>query len=169
MKNLVFIFLIVAAFCDCSNIQTQQVSENRPFPTPTIIPSKTKGEEIGYPRFTTSDKQYLGCWRSVKADEVLEYELKFFRLTEKTIQTSNMSKPIPFSEAESNSHKDYFVLQTESKNNDIQPYLSINLTSDDEMTIHEFATKKDITDGEGINYWALKRENCEKIISKFKK
>ena len=80
-----------------------------------------------------------------------------------------MSKLIAFSEAESNSHKDYFVLRTDSKNDDIQPYLSINMVSDDEMTIQEFATKEDITDGEGLNYWDLKRENCGSIISKFKK
>ncbi len=170
MKIFALTFIIFLAFCNCTNVQTQQISENKPKPTPTISDINNGGEEIGYPRFTTSDKQYVGCWRSVEASEVVEYELKFFRLTEKIIQTSKMSKPIAFSEAESNSHKDYFDLRTESKNDDIQPYLSINMVNNDEMTIHEFATKEDILDdGKGINYWDVKRENCEKVFSKFKK
>lgn len=168
MNKFVFIFLLALSFCSCINSQTQNVADNK------LIPSSTSGNvnnvgEIGYPRFTTSDTQYLGCWRSIEASEVVEYELKFFRLTENAIQTSKMSKPIVYSEVDSNNYKDYFVLRTESENNDIQPYLSINMVTNDEMTIHEFATKEEITHGEGVNYWNLQREDCEKISNKFKK
>jgi hypothetical protein len=169
MKYLLFLLFLTLTVGGCNAIQTQQVSKNKPQPTSTIINSNNGGEHFGYPRFTTSDNQYLGCWRSVKADEVMNYELKFFHLLEKTIQTSKMSKPIAYREAESNSYKDYFVLHTESKNNDLQSFLSINMVSDDEMTIHEFSSKEDITNGEGVNYWVLKRENCENVFSKFKK
>jgi hypothetical protein len=169
MKNFVLIFLVAITFCGCANVQTQSVSENKPQSTPTISNTNTGGEHYGYPRFTTSDKQYLGCWRSIEASEVINYELKFFRITEKRIQTSKMPEPIDYKEVESNGYKDYFVLQTESKKKEIQPYLSINIVSENEMTVHEFAAKKDIKNGDGENYWNLKREDCEKISSKFRK
>ena len=113
MKIFALIFFFVFAFANCKTAQTQQIAENKSQPTPTasIVSVNVEGEEIGYPRYTTSDKQYLGCWRSIEASEVVNYKLKFFRLTEKTIQTSKMSKPIAYNEAESNNYKDYFVLK----------------------------------------------------------
>jgi hypothetical protein len=169
MRNFVLIFLATITFCSCANTQTQSISENKPQPIPTINNTNTGSEHYGYSRFTNSDKQYLGCWRSVEASEVVNYELKFFRITEGKIQTSKMPKPIDYKEVESNGYKDYFVLQTESKNKELQPFLSINIVNDDEMTIQEFTAKEGITNGEGENYWDLKREDCEKISSKFKK
>jgi hypothetical protein len=169
MKNFVLIFLIAVVFCGCDDDQPQSVSENRSQPSPTINNTNAGGGHYGYSRFTTSDKQYSGCWRSVEASEVVNYELKFFRITERKIETSKMPNPVNYREVESNEYKDYFILQTESKNKELQPYLSINMVSDNEMTVQEFATKEDITNGEGENYWNLKREDCEKISSKFKK
>lgn len=170
MKNLVLIFLISFTFT-CKTAQTQRVSDNKATATPIQTSVMNNTEHVGYARFTTSDKQYVGCWRSVEASEVVKYKLKFFRLTEKVVQTSKMRKSISYSEKESNNHRDYFVLQLNSndKNNDLLPYLSINMISDDEMTMHEFATAENIIDGDGVNYWDLKRENCESVISKFRK
>lgn len=167
MKSFILIFLLFWTFCGCANVQTQQVLENK-LPL-TVSSVNNNSEEIGYQKFTNSDKQYIGCWRSVEVSEVVEYELKFFYLTENEIQTSKMSKSIAFKVAESNSYKDYFVLQTESKNKELQPFLSINMISNDEMTLHEFSTKENISnDGEGLNYWNLKREDCNTILKNFK-
>lgn len=168
MKNFALIFLISLTFCSRASVQTQSVSENKS-ELPSTNKANSSGEHYGYPRFTTSDKQYLGCWSSIEASEVVNYELKFFRLTEENIQTSKMPKPIAYKEVDSNSYKDYFVLQTESKNKELQPYLSINMVSNDEMTVHEFANKEKIANSEGENYWDLKREDCEKISSRFRK
>lgn len=168
MKNFILFLFLAIVFCSCVKVQTQQISDNKSQPVPTISDDKNGGNEIGYSRFTTSDKQYLGCWSSVEAAEVVSYELRFFRLTEKDIQTSTMSNPIVYSEAESNDYKDYFVLRTESKDNNIQQYLSVNIVNNDEINIHEFANKNDIVEGDGINYWNLKRENCEKVLKQLK-
>jgi len=169
MKNFALIFLFTLTFCGCTNVQTQSISENKIQPASTINSTNNNGEEIGYARFTTSDKTYLGCWRSVEASEVINYKLAFFRITQESIQTSETSKFITYKQVEANNYRDYFVLQTESKGKEMQPFLSINIVSEDEMTIHEFKTKEKIIDGEGENYWNLKREDCEKISSKFKK
>ncbi len=166
MNKFILPFLFILTITSCVSIQSQQNSENNSQPTLAINYVNNEGKEIGYPRFTTSDKQYLGCWRSVEADEVIKYELKFFRLTEKTIQTSKMMKSVSFTEKDSNIYKDYFVLHIE-ENKDIQPYLSINMVSDNEMTIQEFATEN-IADEEGINYWVLKREDCNQVVKKLK-
>ncbi len=161
-----FIFLVLFALVmlSCNKVQTQQVTNSNSI----NINSNNKGEEIGYSRFTKTDKQYLGCWKSIEASEIVDYELKFFRFDKKNIQTSKMSKSINYSEIDSNKYKDYFVLQIDSKYDEIQPYLSINILNADEITFHEFKNKNDIIDGEGINYWNLKREDCKKIKSKFK-
>ena len=141
MNIFVLIFLIALTLCSCAKTQTQPIPENKAQTAPTINNTNTSSEHYGYSRFTTSDKQYLGCWRSVEASEVVNYELKFFRVAEGEIQTSKMSKPVDYKEIESNGYKDYFVLQTESKNKELHPFLSINMVTDDEMTVQEFATK----------------------------
>jgi hypothetical protein len=170
MKYLLLILVLLIAVSACQVVQTQtNTSQNTVETESNISNNQNNSEHYGYPKFTTSNKTYLGCWVSVKASEVVNYKLKYFQITEKTIQTSKMSKPVFYKENNSNSYKDYFVLKTGSKKNDLQQYLSINVVSNDEMTIQEFAIEKDITDGEGENYWALKRANCDKVKSNFKK
>ena len=157
-----FILLMLS----CNTVQTQQTGDSNLNNTNSLLTNN--GEEIGYSRFTKTDKQYLGCWKSTKAEEVINYELKFFKIMKNNIQTSKMSKPIVYNEIRSNNYKDYFVLKVKSKNADIQMFLSVNIVSNDEITLHEFKTEKDIDDGEGENYWNLKREDCKKIHSSFK-
>ena len=167
MKNPVLIFLITLAFCNCNNSQNQQITENKSETKATISNPNNGGEEIGYPKFTPTNNQYLGCWRSVKTSETVNYRLSFFHFTEKTIQTTEMPKPVSYSEINSNNYKDWFFLKTKFENSQLQSYLNINIVSNDEMTVGELVTEN--LDGEYKNYWDLKREQCEKIVSKFKK
>jgi hypothetical protein len=176
MRNLTLIFLIVLAFANCRMAQTQQGSENISQPTPpsaNAIP-EYNGYHAGYARFTTSDKQYLGCWKTVKEPEVVNYELRYFQITDKAIQISKMPKPVSYIETTSNPHKDYFILQLANigMSNQLQPYFNINMISDDEMTIANYPTIElylDPNHDQETNYWALKREDCQKVIKRLKK
>jgi hypothetical protein len=163
MRRFLFILMIFTA---CKTVQTQSNSTN--VNVVNSVTSTNGGEEIGYERFTKSDKQYLGCWRSVKATEVVDFKLEFFRFTEKSVQTSKMSKSVAYKEFDSNAHEDYFVLSIQKSAN-LQPFLSLNMVDNDEMTFGEYKNQEDILDGEMTEYWNLKRENCDNIKSKFKK
>ena len=159
MKISVLIFLLIFIFAGCEKVQTQQISTANSTSPPAS--SNDNGYEVGYPRFTTTDKQYLGCWRSTRAEEIVDYKLKFFRLTEQTIQTSKMLQPVTYKEIDSNKYRDWFVLKAESKSSKLRPFLNINMVDNDEMTISESATQ-DLSDEHG-DYWNLKRESCDKF------
>jgi hypothetical protein len=154
-------------FCSCTIVHTQSNSN-----TPSnYANSNTVGNsnsstsgDVGYARFTTSDKTYLGCWRSTKAPEVVNYKLAYFRFTDKTIQKSGMSRSVSYTEVDSNRHKDWFVLETRPENQKISLFLNINIDNENEITVGEQTGKNDDYE----DYWNLRRVNCVKALKRLR-
>ncbi len=154
-------FVILLTFlssCALRNVQSIPSTPAQPVAASTSSPSVETLPEVGYPRFTTSDKPYLGCWKSVKRNEVVRFERTYFRFDDSTFQSKELSKSVQYKQIESNGNKDYFQIEVASKPPRI---LSINIVSDQEMTIGEFETAEEITEGESKNYWAVEKIDCK--------
>lgn len=178
MKNFVLIFLFALAFCNCTNVKTQQISENKPKPTrKTPIGNGTgfSSGDQGNPKFRLPyTKYYLGCWQPEKRFKPrLEPKSDIFYITEETIQTSKMSEPIPYEEVNAGNNEDYFVLHLKSKDesNQLTPYIYIFMALDTEVdlsTLEKFATENNIKE-QSKTQWSLAKIDCQKVLNKSEK
>ncbi len=180
MKNFALIFLIVFIFVNCEKSEITQLSENKSQTKPRTLPTQEagtgqSGRDQGNPKFRTTDiKYYVGCWQPEKNFKPrLENKSDVFHITEESIQTSKMSKPIRYEEINTNDDKEYFVLYLKSKDESkqLKPYIYIFMPLDKEMTLstlEDLATENNIDD-KAENHWNLTTTNCKQVFEQLKK